>query len=153
MRLKLKNRSRSYNKNGPISRHGHKHIEYKMCLNIMMAIRARQHRSNIWSSIYEKVKQLRLYWKSPAHKKARFNSKWDLYFLKNNFCIWMPVPMPMPWYQCRDFQMTQWKHRQNRNIYNLLQQKNTYLSLFGVICYVLTVAIQSRFNSIKCVHY
>ena len=56
------------------SRHGHKYSQYKKCLSIiMMFICINQHLSNIWSSIYEKVKQ---YWgwgeKSVAYKKACF---------------------------------------------------------------------------------
>ena len=43
-------------------RHGHKYNKYKMCLCIMMVICImviciKQHLSNIWSSIHEKVKQ------------------------------------------------------------------------------------------------
>ena len=43
----------------PRPRHGHKYTKYKMCLSMMMGICIRQHLSNIWSSIHEKIKQ---YW-------------------------------------------------------------------------------------------
>ena len=36
---------------------GHKHTKYKMCLSIIMVIYIKQHLSNIWNSIHEKVKQ------------------------------------------------------------------------------------------------
>ena len=38
-------------------RHGCKYTKYKMCLTIMMVICIKQQLSNIWRSIYEKVKQ------------------------------------------------------------------------------------------------
>ena len=63
--------SHRYDINRPWSRHGHKYNEYQKCLNMMMLIRTKQHLSNIWSSIHEKVKQ---HWgwveKSVAYKKA-----------------------------------------------------------------------------------
>ena len=63
------NRSHKYYITWTRPRHGHKYIKYRLCLSIMMAIK--QHLSNIWSSIHEKVKQL---WgwveKSVAHKKS-----------------------------------------------------------------------------------
>ena len=34
-----------------------KYTKYKMCLSIMMVICIKQHLSNIWSSIYENLKQ------------------------------------------------------------------------------------------------
>ena len=46
-----------YDINRPRSRHEHKYSKYKKCLNMMMLIRIKQHLSNIWSSIHEKVKQ------------------------------------------------------------------------------------------------
>ena len=52
-----KKRSQRYNMNRPRSRHGHKYSKYKNCLIVMMLICITQHLSNIWSSIYEKVKQ------------------------------------------------------------------------------------------------
>ena len=57
MRLKIKSRSQKYDINRPRSRHGHNYIKYKICLSIMMIICIKQHLSNIWSSIHEKVKQ------------------------------------------------------------------------------------------------
>ena len=37
-------------------RHGHKYTKHKLCLSIMMGICIKQHVSNIWKSIYQKVK-------------------------------------------------------------------------------------------------
>ena len=56
-RLKMKNRLHRYNINRPRPKHGHKCTKYKMYRGIMMVICIKQHLSNIWSSIYEKVKQ------------------------------------------------------------------------------------------------
>ena len=39
------------------SRHGQKYRKYKKCLSMTMLIFVKQHISNIWSSIREKVKQ------------------------------------------------------------------------------------------------
>ena len=70
MRLKMKNRSHRYDITRPRPRHGHKCTIYKMCLSLIMAICINQHLSNIWNSIYEKLKQ---HWdwveKSVAYKK------------------------------------------------------------------------------------
>ena len=42
--------------NRPSPRHGHKYTKYKMCLSIMVVVICiKQHLSNIWSSIQEKV--------------------------------------------------------------------------------------------------
>ena len=69
VRLKVKNRSHRYDINRPRPRHEHKYTKYKMCLtSIMMVICIKQHLSNIWSSIYEKVKQ---HWGRVAYKKKR----------------------------------------------------------------------------------
>ena len=38
-------------------RHGLKYSENKKCLSMMMLVCIKQHLSNIWSSIHEKVKQ------------------------------------------------------------------------------------------------
>ena len=51
------NRSQRYDISGPRPRHGHKYAKYKMCLSIMMVVCNKQHLSNIWSWIQEKVKQ------------------------------------------------------------------------------------------------
>ena len=53
--MKMKNRSQRYEINRPKTRHGHKSSKYKNCLIILICIK--QHLSNIWSSIHEKVKQ------------------------------------------------------------------------------------------------
>ena len=57
MRLKIKSGSQRYDINWPWTRHGHKYTKYKMCLSIMMVVCIKQHLSNIWSSIHDKVKQ------------------------------------------------------------------------------------------------
>ena len=67
----MKNRSLRSDITSPRPRYGHKYTIYKMCLSLMMAIRFKQHLSNIWSSIYEKIKQ---HWgwveQSVAYKKS-----------------------------------------------------------------------------------
>ena len=57
MRLKMKCRSHRYSINRPRSRHGYKYTKYKMYFWIMMVICIKQHLSNIWSPVHEKVKQ------------------------------------------------------------------------------------------------
>ena len=57
MKLKMKNRWHRYDINKPRPRHEHKYVKYKMYLSIMMALCIKQHLSNIWSSICEKVEQ------------------------------------------------------------------------------------------------
>ena len=57
MRLKIKNRSYRLDISRPRPRYGHRYAKYNMYLSIMMVIRIKQHLSNIWSSIQEKVKQ------------------------------------------------------------------------------------------------
>ena len=52
--MKMTNR---YNINRPRSRYGHKYSKCKKCLSMMILICIKQHLSNIWSSIHEKVKQ------------------------------------------------------------------------------------------------
>ena len=70
MKLKMKNISHRYGINRPKPRHGHKYTKCKMCVTIIMAVCIKQNLSNIWSSIYENVKQ---HWgwveKSVAYKK------------------------------------------------------------------------------------
>ena len=54
----LKNKEKKMDmKIKPRSRHGHKYNINKKCLSKMMLIFIKQHLSNIWSSIHEKVKQ------------------------------------------------------------------------------------------------
>ena len=53
----MENRSQRYDINRHRPRHGHKYTKYKMWLSIMMVICIKQHLSNVWSSIHEKVKQ------------------------------------------------------------------------------------------------
>ena len=50
-------RSHIYDINRPMSSHGHKCSKYKKCLIMIVLICIKQHLSNIWSSIHEKVKQ------------------------------------------------------------------------------------------------
>ena len=51
----MKNWTHRYDINWPRPSDGHKYTKYKMCLSIMMATCIKQHLSNIWSSIHEKV--------------------------------------------------------------------------------------------------
>ena len=51
----MKNRSNRYDINRPRPRH--KYTKYKMCLSIMVVTFVKEHLSNIWGSIHEKVKQ------------------------------------------------------------------------------------------------
>ena len=57
MKMKIKNRSHRYDINRPKPRYS----KYKKFLNMMLLIRIKQHLSNIWSSIHEKldVKKIR----------------------------------------------------------------------------------------------
>ena len=57
IKIKMKNRSHRYEINRPRSRHRHKYGKYNNCISMMMYICIKQHLSNIWSSIHEKVKQ------------------------------------------------------------------------------------------------
>ena len=57
MKMKMKNRSPRYGTNRPRSRHRHKYSKYIKFLSMMILICIKQHQSNIWSSIYENVKQ------------------------------------------------------------------------------------------------
>ena len=54
MNVKKKNRSQRYYINRPRSRRGHKFSKYK---TMMMLICIKQHLSNTWNSVHEKVKQ------------------------------------------------------------------------------------------------
>ena len=71
----INNRSRRNVINWPWPRHEHKYTKYKMCLSIMMFVCIKQHLSNVWSWIHEKVKQ---HWgsveKSVAYKKVYIQS-------------------------------------------------------------------------------
>ena len=60
--MKMKNRSHRYDVNRPRSRHEHKYCKCKG-LSMMTLICVKQHLSDIWSSIHEKVKQNRVCWK------------------------------------------------------------------------------------------
>ena len=58
MKMKTRNKSNRYDINRPRSRQGHKYIsKYNKCLSMMMLLCIKQHLSNIWSWIYENVKQ------------------------------------------------------------------------------------------------
>ena len=59
IKMKMKNRSHRCNIYRPWSRHEHRFNKCKKCLTMMMFKCIKQHLSNIWSSIHEKVKQ---YW-------------------------------------------------------------------------------------------
>ena len=51
----MKNRLYRYNINRPRSRHGHNYSKYERSLSMMVLICIKQHLSNIWSSIHEKL--------------------------------------------------------------------------------------------------
>ena len=53
-RLKMKNRSHRYDKNGTRPRHGHKFTKYGMCISMRISMWKKQHLSNIWSWIHGK---------------------------------------------------------------------------------------------------
>ena len=53
----MKSKSQRYDLNRPRIRHGLKYAKYKMCLGIKMFIWIKKHLRNVWSLIYEKVKQ------------------------------------------------------------------------------------------------
>ena len=57
MKLKMKNKSQRHDINRIRSRQRDKYTKCKMCLSIMMVLCIKQHLSNIWSSIHEKIKQ------------------------------------------------------------------------------------------------
>ena len=51
----MKNRSHRYDINRPRPRHEHKYAKYEMYLSMMMVICIKQHQSNAWSLIHEKL--------------------------------------------------------------------------------------------------
>ena len=53
----MKSKSQRYDWNRPRIRHGLKYPKYKMCLEIKMVMWIKKHLRNVWSLIYEKVKQ------------------------------------------------------------------------------------------------
>ena len=60
MKTKMKIDSHKYSINRPSCRHGHKYSKYMKSvyhISMMMLICIKQHLSNIWSSVYENVKQ------------------------------------------------------------------------------------------------
>ena len=57
MKMRMKNKSHRYNVNKHRCRHGHKYSKYKKYLRMMILLSIKQHLSNIWSSIHEKVKE------------------------------------------------------------------------------------------------
>ena len=59
----MKNRLHRYDINRPRPRHRYEYTKYKMCFSIVMAVCTKQHLSNTWSGIHEKVKGHRLSWK------------------------------------------------------------------------------------------
>ena len=75
--MKMKNRLHRYDINRPRSRHGHKYSKYKKCLSMAIRICIKQHLSNTWSSIHEKVKQ---HW-GWVEKKHRLYNKACTYTL------------------------------------------------------------------------
>ena len=58
MKVKKKSRSHKYDINRPTSRHGFTYInKHEKCLSMMMLICIKQHPTNTWGSVYEKVKE------------------------------------------------------------------------------------------------
>ena len=57
MRMKMKYRWHKYDINRHSPRHVHKYTKYKKCLTMMIVIFIKQHLTNNWMSIHEKVKQ------------------------------------------------------------------------------------------------
>ena len=55
MKMSVKNRSHRWGKNR--RKHGHKYKKRRNCLSMVMLTCIKQHLSNIWRSIHEKVKQ------------------------------------------------------------------------------------------------
>ena len=85
MKMEMKKRLHRYDINRPRSRHRHKYSKCKKCLSTIMVKCIKQHVSNIWSSIHEKVKQC---WgsvkkKSVAYKKSVYHNQTGM--LKNTF--------------------------------------------------------------------
>ena len=67
----MKNSSQRYHINRPRPRHGHRYIKYKMSLRIMIVICIKQHLSNTWSSVHEKLSNTEAELKkSVAYKKS-----------------------------------------------------------------------------------
>ena len=58
MKLEIKNRSKRFEITWPRSGCGNKYTKHKMCISIMIVIYIKQHLSNIYSTIYNKVKAL-----------------------------------------------------------------------------------------------
>ena len=58
MIMKIKKRSHRYDITRHRPRHEHKYNKYKLSLSFMMLICIKQHRSIIWNSDHENVKQV-----------------------------------------------------------------------------------------------
>ena len=84
MRLGIKNRSQRYDINSPRPRHRHKYAKYKMWLSIMMV---KQHLSNIWSSIHERLSNTEA---ELRKKKALLIKKACLLFVAPS-CKWLSL--------------------------------------------------------------
>ena len=82
MRLKMKIRSHRCDINRIRQRHEHKYTKCKMCLTTMMVMCSKQHQSNIWSWIHEKVKQ---HWRWDE-KSFAYIKKRVLILLLQNVC-------------------------------------------------------------------
>ena len=71
MKKKIKSRAHRYNINRPKSRHGRKYSKYKRFLSMMVFTYIKQHLSNIWNSIHEKLSNTKAELKKcVAYKKA-----------------------------------------------------------------------------------
>ena len=84
MKVRMKNRSNRYDIDTPRSRYGHKYNTYKKCLTIMMMlICIKQHLSNIWSSIYERLTNT----KAEVKKKSCLQKKQRVFDFYENECF------------------------------------------------------------------
>ena len=82
MTMKMKKRSRRFDINRSRCRHGRKYGKYIMFLIMMMVICIKQHLSDIWSSIHDKIKQ---HWGWVEEKRCSWKSvySWIFNFAKN----------------------------------------------------------------------
>ena len=90
MRLKMKNRSQGYDINRPRPRMGPNILNIKCVSSAMLIICIKQHLSNVWSSIHEKVKQ---HW-GWVEKKALLVKKrviWNPLICEYLQCVKEPV--------------------------------------------------------------
>ena len=91
MKMKMENRSHWYDIDKPRSRNKHNYSKYKNRLTMIVLICIKQHLSNIWSSITNKLSNIEAELKkSVAYKKACISesvfSKVAIYTILRNTC-------------------------------------------------------------------